>query len=121
MNLTNEEWLKELQVSRKVIRLCKLDRLRKTKENGMVKREEEVTTIRIVEETIKKVVYQIKYILLTKAITDEEVQIEEWEIEEKLIKVIFSATIVKSMAIMQVYIEEARKIKKLMQSLHKTE
>lgn len=41
-------------------------------------------------------------------------QVEEEVMEENLIKFIFSATIVKNISIMQVKVEEARKIKKVM-------
>lgn len=40
--------------------------------------------------------------------------------EENLIKLIFNATIIKNMAIMQVNVKEERKIKKAMQNLQKT-
>lgn len=86
----------------------------------MVAKTEEVTTIRLVEETIKKVVCQIRDNLLTKVIKQMVVQVEEEEMEENLIKFIFITTIVKNIAIIQINIEEAEKIKKVMQSLQKT-
>lgn len=78
----------------------------------MVTRAEEVTTTQLVEETIKKVVDRIRDNILNKEITEAVVQVEEDAIEENLIKVIFNATIAKSMTIIQVNVEEARKIKK---------
>lgn len=66
------------------------------------------------EETIKKVVHQIRNNIQTKAITNVMVQIEGKSMQEKLIKVIHIATIVKNMVIMQVNVYEVRKIKKVM-------
>lgn len=80
----------------------------------MVTMEKEVTRIRLVEETIKKIVHQIRDNLLTKAITEVVVQVEEEGMEGNLIKFKFGATIVKSMAITQVNVEKAGKIKTVM-------
>lgn len=71
----------------------------------------------MVEETIKKVVHQNRDNLLTKEIKEVVVHVEEEATEENQIKVIFSATTFKSMAIMEVNVEEERKIKKVMQNL----
>lgn len=68
----------------------------------MVTRSEEVTIIRLVEGSIKRVVHQIRDGLLTKGIKEVVVQVEEEAMEENPIKVIFNAIIVKSMAIMKV-------------------
>lgn len=47
-------------------------------------------------------------------------RVEEEAMKQNLIKFIFNATIVKSMAIMQVNVDKERKTRKVIQSLQKT-
>lgn len=78
----------------------------------------EATTIRLVEETNNKIVYQIRDNLQTKAITEVVLQVKEEVMEENMTKVILSDITVRSMDNMQGNIEEERKkIKKMMQDL----
>lgn len=79
---------------------------------------EEVTTIQMVGVTNKKEIRRIGDNPETKAITEVVMQVDEEVVEGHLIRVIFSASIVRNMVIMLVIILTTKEIiKKVMQDL----